>query len=165
MMRLSYALPITSSSTLLSVRCDRNRHACNNGSVSIRDGVIGVDKPAGWTSHDVVNKLRRLSGTKRIGHLGTLDPMATGVLPLVVGKATRLAQYFQKTDKIYEATIRFGFSTDTYDAEGTGTSEPVETVIGLEQLNAALPEFRGVITQVPPAVSAKKINGVPAYKL
>lgn len=133
--------------------------------MSIRDGVIVVDKPSGWTSHDVVNKLRRLTGTKKIGHLGTLDPMATGILPLVVGKATRLAQFFQKSEKVYEATIRFGFSTDTYDADGLPTSNAVDISINCERLQNALEEFRGRISQVPPPVSAKKIGGVPAYKL
>ena len=85
-------------------------------------GVLVVDKPAWWTSHDVVNKARRFVGTRKVGHLGTLDPMATGVLPLLIGRATRLAQFFGKADKVYEGTIAFGYSTDTYDAEGTPTS-------------------------------------------
>ena len=83
------------------------------------DGIIVVDKPEGWTSHDVVNKLRRWPDTRKVGHLGTLDPMATGVLPLVIGRATRLAQFYTRNDKVYEARIRFGFSTDTYDRAGT----------------------------------------------
>ena len=124
-----------------------------------------VDKPSSWTSHDVVNKMRRLSGIQKIGHLGTLDPMATGVLPLMIGRATRLAQFFQRTDKIYEATVRFGFCTDTYDAEGVAVSGEVDVRLDRDQLESMLPSFTGVLSQVPPAVSAKKIAGVPAYKL
>ncbi len=90
------------------------------------DGVIVVDKPEGWTSHDAVGKLRRLAGIRQIGHLGTLDPMATGTLPLVVGRATRLAQFYMKADKTYDAVIRFGHSTDTYDRDGTPTSPETE---------------------------------------
>src|SRR3954454_3051029 len=82
------------------------------------DGVLVVDKPEGWTSHDVVAKMRRLANTKKVGHLGTLDPIATGVLPLVIERATRLAQFYVRRDKTYEAVIRFGFSTDTYDRAG-----------------------------------------------
>ena len=86
------------------------------------NGAIIVDKPSGWTSHDVVNKVRRLAGTKKVGHLGTLDPGATGVLPTLIGRATRLAQYYGKSDKKYEGTVRFGFATDTWDAEGKATT-------------------------------------------
>jgi tRNA pseudouridine55 synthase len=129
------------------------------------NGVIVADKPAGWTSHDVVNRLRRLANTKKVGHLGTLDPMATGVLPLVVGRATRLAQFFQKTDKVYEATIRFGWSTNTYDREGEPTSEPCPVPPSADEVAALVPRFQGTILQTPPPVSAKKIAGVPAYKL
>jgi tRNA pseudouridine55 synthase len=129
------------------------------------DGVIVVDKPAEWTSHDVVGKMRRLAQTKRVGHLGTLDPMATGVLPLVLNRATRLAQFYTKADKVYEATIRFGFATNSYDADGEATTETVPVTLDAGALERALDAFRGDILQVPPAVSAKKINGVPAYKL
>ena len=87
------------------------------------DGVIIVDKPEGWTSHDVVNKARRIAGTKKVGHLGTLDPIATGVLPLVIGRATRLAQFYTRSDKIYEGVVRFGWSTNTYDRAG-GAHQP-----------------------------------------
>lgn len=129
------------------------------------NGVIVVDKPGGMTSHDVVNRVRRVLGQKAVGHLGTLDPMATGVLPIVTGKLTRLAQFYAKSEKAYEGEIRFGFATDTYDAEG----EPVTTaqVVNLErgQVDAVAAEFRGVIQQMPPSYSAKKIAGVPAYKL
>src|SRR6266853_3855105 len=85
------------------------------------DGVIIADKPQGWTSHDVVNKARRIAGTRRVGHLGTLDPLATGVLPLVIGRATRLAQFFTANDKRYDAVIRFGHTTDSYDRDGAVT--------------------------------------------
>lgn len=129
------------------------------------DGVIVVDKPPGWTSHDVVNKVRRIAATKRVGHLGTLDPLATGVLPLVVGRATRLSQFYSRSEKVYDAVIRFGYATDTYDAEGTPTSEPVAYAPTPEQAEALLAGFRGVIEQTPPPVSAKKIAGTPAYKL
>lgn len=124
-----------------------------------------VDKPSGWTSHDVVNKARRFAGTRKVGHLGTLDPMATGVLPLLIGRATRLAQFFGKADKVYEGTIRFGYSTDTYDAEGEPRSEPVPAELDRGVVEALLTNFQGRILQTPPPVSAKKIQGTPAYKL
>jgi tRNA pseudouridine55 synthase len=129
------------------------------------DGLIVADKPAGWTSHDVVNRIRRLANTKKVGHLGTLDPDATGVLPLVVGRATRLAQYFQRTDKVYEAVIHFGFSTDSYDAAGAPTSPETEVTLDPWWVEQEFKSFRGKIQQVPPAVSAKKIAGTPAYRL
>src|SRR5579871_6490211 len=123
------------------------------------DGVIVVDKPREWTSHDVVNKMRRLANTRRVGHLGTLDPGATGVLPLVIGRATRLAQFYTRNDKVYEGVIHFGYSTDTYDAGGERTSKEVSVVIDPAALEAALQAFRGPFDQVPPPVSAKKIGG------
>jgi tRNA pseudouridine55 synthase len=128
-------------------------------------GAIIVNKPEGWTSHDVVNKIRRLAGTRRVGHLGTLDPMATGVLPIVVGTATRLAQFYLRSDKVYDAVVRFGHSTDSYDRDGEPTSPEIETVVTREQIEPLLERFRGTIAQTPPPVSAKKIAGVPAYKL
>jgi len=129
------------------------------------NGVLIIDKPAGMTSHDVVNRVRRILGERAVGHLGTLDPMATGLLPLVVGSFTRLAQFYVASEKTYEGVIRFGFSTDTYDAEGAPTS-PAQTVnLQLEQLQAVVDRFRGAIEQTPPPFSAKKIHGVPAYKL
>lgn len=132
-------------------------------------GVLVLDKPAGWTSHDAVNKVRRLVGTTKVGHLGTLDPLATGVLPLVIGRATRLAQYFGKDRKGYEAVIRFGHSTFTYDREGEPTSEHQEIDLNeparRAELETLLERFRGPQMQMPPPVSAKKIEGVPAYKL
>jgi tRNA pseudouridine55 synthase len=129
------------------------------------DGVIIVDKPEGWTSHDVVGKMRRIAGTKRIGHLGTLDPIATGVLPLVIGVATRLAQFYTASEKIYEAVVRFGFATDTYDRAGVPLADPVSVTIDRHRLEAELQRYIGTIRQTPPPVSAKKVGGVPAYKL
>ena len=129
------------------------------------DGAVIVDKPSGWTSHDVVNKVRRFAGTKKVGHLGTLDPMATGVLPLVIGRATRLAQFYTRNDKIYEGVIHFGYSTDSYDADGEPTSPAQDVVLDREQLEVALQKFRGPFAQMPPPVSAKKIAGRPAYEL
>jgi len=129
------------------------------------DGVIVVDKEEGWTSHDVVSKMRGIARTKKIGHLGTLDPIATGVLPLVIGRATRLAQFYTRSDKIYEATVRFGFATDTYDRGGSPTSPVTEPAVGAEDLERLLDNFRGEIMQAPPPVSAKKVDGVRAYQL
>lgn len=129
------------------------------------NGAIIVNKPEGWTSHDAVNKIRRLAGTRKVGHLGTLDPMATGVLPLVVNGATRLAQFYTHSDKVYDAIVRFGYSTDSYDRDGTPTSPITEPVITREQLEPLLDRFRGTISQTPPPISAKKIDGVPAYRL
>jgi tRNA pseudouridine55 synthase len=129
------------------------------------NGVLIIDKPAGLTSHDVVNRVRRILNERSVGHLGTLDPMATGVLPLVTGNFTRLAQFYVSSEKTYQGSIRFGFSTDTYDAEGNPTSEPQTVTVQRDQLESAAAKFRGVITQTPPPFSAKKIKGVPAYKL
>jgi tRNA pseudouridine55 synthase len=121
------------------------------------------------TSHDVVGKLRRITGEKSIGHLGTLDPMATGVLPLLLGKYTRLAQYFSSAEKSYTGAIRFGFSTDTYDAEGVAAGPDVwpdvAPKVTLDQVRAAAARFHGEMEQMPPPYSAKKIAGTPAYKL
>jgi tRNA pseudouridine55 synthase len=127
-------------------------------------GVLVIDKTEGPTSHDVVAFARRALGISRIGHTGTLDPMATGVLPLVVGRATRLAQFLTASDKSYEATIAFGRTTDSYDAAGrpTGTSDLRPT---REQLAAAIENFRGTFEQTPPAYSAKNIDGQRSYDL
>lgn len=129
------------------------------------DGVLIVNKPAGFTSHDAVARVRRIAGEKSIGHLGTLDPMATGVLPLVLGCFTRLAQFYNDADKRYEGVIRFGWATDTYDAEGDPAGPAQEVKVTLEQLRAAAAEFVGRQQQLPPPFSAKKVSGVPAYKL
>jgi len=123
------------------------------------DGVIVIDKPKGWTSHDVVSKVRRIAKTKKVGHLGTLDPIATGVLPLVIERATRLAQFYTRSDKIYEGLVRFGWSTTSYDRAGEPTGEKVEVRLTAEQLELALEKFRGEFLQRPPAVSAKKLEG------
>ena len=129
------------------------------------DGVIVVDKPRDWTSHDVVNRMRRFAGTRKVGHLGTLDPSATGVLPLVIGRATRLAQFYTRNDKIYEGIIHFGHSTDSYDADGEPTSPDVAVTLDRAAIDAALDLSRGEFEQMPPPVSAKKIGGRPAYEL
>src|ERR1700761_1626395 len=129
------------------------------------NGLLVLDKPSGLTSHDVVALVRRATGEKSIGHLGTLDPMATGVLPLLLGKYTRLAQFFGKAEKQYTGTIRFGFATDTFDAEGEPAAEPAPFKQSLEELRTLAMRFHGEMDQVPPVFSAKKINGVPAHKL
>ncbi len=129
------------------------------------NGVLIIDKPAGFTSHDVVHRVRRILQERSVGHLGTLDPLATGVLPLVLGSFTRLAQFYTSSEKTYEGLIRFGFATDTYDADGETTSTPQSLTIPLDRLQELARKFHGVVDQMPPAFSAKKINGVPAYKL
>jgi tRNA pseudouridine55 synthase len=129
------------------------------------NAVLVLDKPAGCTSHDVVNRIRRITGERSVGHLGTLDPMATGVLPLVLGRFTRLAQYFNDSRKVYEGEIRFGFATDTYDAEGEPVGEVSNGYPTLAEIAGHLQTFSGRILQLPPVYSAKKINGVAAYKL
>ena len=134
---------------------------CSRG---IPDGVLVVDKPEGPTSHDVVTLTRRVLGVSRIGHTGTLDPMATGVLPLVIGRATRLAQFLTASDKSYDATIAFGRMTDTYDARGREIATCAERPTR-EQLDAAVARFRGAFDQTPPAYSAKNIDGERSYEL
>jgi len=129
------------------------------------NAVMVVDKPAGWTSHDVVAKMRRIVGERSIGHLGTLDPLATGVLPLVLGRMTRLCQFYGASEKAYEGAIRLGVATDTYDADGEPVGEPQPVQVTLQDVIQAAAPFVGSIQQVPPPFSAKKIHGVPAYKL
>lgn len=129
------------------------------------DGVLIIHKSAGMTSHDVVANVRRITTEKSVGHLGTLDPMATGVLPLVLGRFTRLAQFYNDADKRYQGVIHFGWATDTYDAEGSPTSQEQPINFGLDELRAVTRQFVGVIEQLPPPFSAKKIAGVPAYRL
>ena len=129
------------------------------------NGLLIVDKPGGMTSHDVVVSVRRATGESSIGHLGTLDPMATGVLPLLLGKYTRLAQFFGSLEKTYTGTIRFGFATDTYDAEGKVAGECAPVSLTLEQVRKAAERFRGEIEQMPPPFSAKKTEGKRAYQL
>lgn len=129
------------------------------------NGLLVIDKPGGITSHDVVSRLRKITGERSIGHLGTLDPMATGVLPLLMGRFTRLAQYFSASEKSYTGTIRFGFATDTYDADGDPVGEPTHPSLTLDQVRAAAARFHGKMEQMPPPFSAKKLGGTPAYKL
>jgi tRNA pseudouridine55 synthase len=129
------------------------------------NAVLIIDKPPGMTSHDVVHRVRRILGLRSVGHLGTLDPMATGVLPLVLGNFTRLAQFYLHSEKSYEGVIRFGFATDTYDAEGEPSSAEGKVSLSLDEVRDLAAKFLGVIEQMPPPFSAKKINGVPAYKL
>jgi tRNA pseudouridine55 synthase len=133
------------------------------------DGIVIIDKPEGWTSHDVVARVRRVLREKRVGHTGTLDPFATGVLVLLVGRATRLAQFLSGAEKEYEATIRLGYSTDTGDLTGGRRPSPEGRAdcagLGREQLEAALAPLRGEIEQVPPMYSAKKVGGKKLYEL
>src|SRR6266704_4004703 len=129
------------------------------------NGVLVIDKPAGLTSHDVVNRVRRIYQQRSVGHLGTLDPSSTGVLPLVLGNLTRLAQFYTSAEKTYEGVIRFGFATDTYDAAGTPAGPPQDIKVSLEEVRGLGARFQGVIEQMPPPFSAKKIQGVPAYRL
>lgn len=122
------------------------------------DGIVIVDKPQGWTSQDVTARLRRVFGTRRIGHGGTLDPMATGVLPVFVGRATRAVEFFEHAEKTYETVLRFGITTDTEDMTGTVLTEE-KVSFTEEQLQETLAAFRGEILQVPPMYSALKVNG------
>jgi tRNA pseudouridine55 synthase len=129
------------------------------------DALLVIDKPAGITSHDVVARVRRLLEERSVGHLGTLDPSATGVLPLVTGRYTRLAQFYLAADKSYEGVIRLGFSTDTYDADGEPAGPCRSVQVSLEQLQQCAQTLTGVIQQQPPKFSAKKVAGIPAHRL
>ena len=129
------------------------------------DGFLVIDKPEGMTSHDVVQVVRRRLGLRKVGHLGTLDPMATGVLPLALGKATRLVEFLKGGRKVYEGTIRLGFSTNTYDREGEPASDVIEPRVTQEQLSQQAAGMLGEQLQMPPPFSAKKLQGVPAYRL
>lgn len=128
-------------------------------------GVLNIGKPAGWTSHDVVARLRRITGVRRVGHAGTLDPMATGVLVVCVGRATRVVEYLAEETKDYRATIRFGQITDTWDAEGQVVAERDASGLTRDAVEGALESFRGTIQQVPPMYSALKRAGRPLYRL
>jgi tRNA pseudouridine55 synthase len=128
------------------------------------NGLLVIDKPSAMTSHDVVSRLRRATGESMVGHLGTLDPMATGVLPLLLGKYTRLAQFFGPMPKAYTGAIRFGFATDTYDADGIPVAPLAACLPADEEIQAAAVHFRGQVEQTPPPFSAKKVDGKPAYK-
>lgn len=129
------------------------------------EGVLAVYKPAGFTSHDVVAKARRILGMKRIGHTGTLDPQVTGVLPLCLGRATRVVEYIQELPKEYVATLRLGLSSDTEDLTGTITESVDEVHVSEEEVLAVLTSFKGVISQVPPMYSAVKVDGKRLYEL
>src|SRR6201993_114164 len=145
--------------------CGGRETRFSNYTGSCMNGLLLIDKPPGVTSHDVVAIVRRATGEKSIGHLGTLDPMATGVLPLLLGKYTRLAQFFGQAEKHYTGNIRFGFATDTFDADGVPAAEARPLNLSLEELCSLGQRFRGEIDQLPPVFSAKKINGVAAHKL
>jgi len=134
------------------------------------NGILIIDKPAGITSHDVVSRVRRILGTRRVGHTGTLDPFATGVMVILVGQATRLAQFLDKDEKEYLATVRFGFETDTGDVTGSRIAdcgldnEAISELLASTEWNAVFDAFKGEIEQVPPMYSAKKIDGKKLYE-
>ncbi len=128
-------------------------------------GVLNINKPAGMTSHDVVEAVRKLVRTRRVGHTGTLDPQATGVLPVCVGRATKIAQYLTQADKEYVLTLRLGITTDTQDAAGQVLSRVEDVAVTREQVAALLPRFRGAIQQVPPLFSAKRVGGERLYQI
>jgi tRNA pseudouridine55 synthase len=127
------------------------------------DGVLIIDKPAGWTSHDVVAKIRNLTRVRKVGHTGTLDPFATGVLPLTLGRATRLTNYFQASDKIYRGVMRFGFATDTYDVDGRPLGEDTRPELDRGRLEEIFGRYQGTLQQTLPPFSAKKFKGKPLY--
>ena len=128
------------------------------------NGLVIIDKPAGWTSQDVTARLRRVFNTRRIGHGGTLDPMATGVLPVFVGRATRGVEFFEHAEKVYETVLRPGITTDTEDITGAVLTQ-TDCSITAEMVEAVLPQFRGEILQIPPMYSALKVNGQKLYDL
>jgi tRNA pseudouridine55 synthase len=132
---------------------------------SALDGAILIDKPAGPTSHDVVDAIRRQFNIKKVGHCGTLDPNATGLLLIVLGRGTKLSEKLMSDDKVYEGTIKFGETTDSYDADGELTASLPVPPLTAEQLNEAAAQFVGDVMQTPPMVSAVKKGGVPLYKL
>ncbi len=127
-------------------------------------GVLNIRKPVGWTSHDVVQRLRRLLGIRKVGHAGTLDPTATGVLPVLLGKGTKIANYLLEWEKEYTAILRLGQSTDTQDASGTVIQEIAPDTLSEEHIRSVVKEFQGEIQQIPPMYSAVKVNGQPLYK-
>jgi tRNA pseudouridine55 synthase len=127
------------------------------------DGVVIIDKPPEWTSHDVVAKIRNLTKVKKVGHTGTLDPFATGVLPLTLGKATRLTSYFLASDKVYHGVMRFGFATTTYDVDGEPLGEDTHPELDLARLHAVFERYQGTLSQTLPPYSAKKVQGRPLY--
>src|SRR5215467_12547610 len=128
------------------------------------DGIFNINKPRGMTSHDVVASIRKLLKQKRVGHAGTLDPAASGVLPICIGQGTRVAEYLSESGKAYQAEFVFGVDTDTYDAEGNITARASTTELTLTRIEEILPRFLGFQMQVPPAYSAIKLQGQAAYK-
>jgi tRNA pseudouridine55 synthase len=130
---------------------------------AVMDGVVVIDKPAGWTSHDVVAKIRNLTRVKKVGHTGTLDPFATGVLPLTLGRATRLTDYFVSSDKVYRGVMRFGFATATYDIDGEALGEDTQPRLEPDRLREIFSRYLGTLVQTIPPYSAKKIHGKPMY--
>src|SRR5438034_4937061 len=128
-------------------------------------GLLNVDKPAGWTSRDVVNRVQQLVRPHKVGHAGTLDPLATGVLVIALGPATRLIEYVQRMPKSYQGSFLLGRTSDTEDTQGTVVELPTASIPAKEDILAAIPKFVGTIEQRPPAYSALKIAGQPAYKL
>ncbi len=134
------------------------------GRVAAPAGFLIIDKPSGVTSFAMVSLVRRLTGVRRVGHAGTLDPLASGVLPMAIGPATRLIEYLDDTPKVYLARVRFGVSTDTYDAEGAITSERDASSVTREAVERLLPSFTGDIVQRPPRYSALKVAGKPLYR-
>jgi tRNA pseudouridine55 synthase len=138
-----------------------------NGTIQgrgVMDGVLVIKKEAGWTSHDVVAKIRRLLGGIKVGHAGTLDPAATGVLPVLIGKGTRIAEYLVEWDKEYQAVLRLGETTETQDATGTVLARRATDIVTSAAIEEAVGRFRGRLEQVPPMYSAVKVAGVPLYK-
>lgn len=162
-------LPVSKSTPLkpgVKETCSTSLIAIRQSKITTMDGVLIIDKPAGLTSHDVVNRVRHLMGTRRVGHTGTLDPFATGVLVVLVGRATRLSQFLMGLDKEYEAIIRLGYSTDTGDATGKRLEGSTSTRrVTSAEIEAAMETLRGDIDQVPPMYSAKKQGGRKLYEL
>jgi tRNA pseudouridine55 synthase len=133
-------------------------------SCAVVDGVLTIKKESGWTSHDVVAKVRHLLGGVKVGHAGTLDPAATGVLPVLIGRGTRIAEYLVEWEKEYRAVLRLGETTDTQDATGTVLTSQVKDQVTLKAIHEVVGRFRGTIEQVPPMYSAVKVGGVPLYR-
>ncbi|MDR0595684.1 MAG: tRNA pseudouridine(55) synthase TruB [Puniceicoccales bacterium] len=129
------------------------------------NGILLIDKPAGLTSHDVVHKIRQVTAIKRVGHAGTLDPLATGLLLVLIGRATKISQFLVDLDKCYEGIMQLGIETDSHDSEGNAVAQRDVQGITLERLRASAATFEGDIEQIPPMFSAKKLNGKPLYKL
>lgn len=147
---------------MASISTDSSTRSTSQTTSSI-DGVVVIDKPAGWTSHDVVAKIRNLTKVKKVGHTGTLDPFATGVLPLTLGKATRLTNYFISSDKVYHGIMRFGFATTTYDVEGAPLGEDSHPEVDRTRVEEIMKRYQGTISQTIPPYSAKKVQGKPLY--